>query len=79
MLPCMKHSRHPVTPEPPTRLLSTHEVMARTTLSRSTLWRLSREGRIPQPIQITPNRIGWREAEITAWLDGKPGAPEARA
>jgi prophage regulatory protein len=53
--------------------------MARTTLSRSTLWRLSREGRIPQPIQITPHRIGWREADITAWLNGAMAGAEPRA
>jgi prophage regulatory protein len=66
---CMKHARQPIRPDVPARLLSTDEVMRRTTLSRSTLWRLSRCGAIPRPIRITPGRIAWRESDVAAWLE----------
>lgn len=70
---CMKHTRQSTRPDAPPRLLSTDEVMQRTTLSRSTLWRLSRSGAIPRPIRITPGRIGWRESDVAAWLErGQP-------
>jgi prophage regulatory protein len=65
----MKDARHLKQPVASAQLLSTDEVMRRTTLSRSTLWRLSRSGAIPRPIRITPGRIGWREADVAAWLD----------
>jgi len=65
----MKDARHLNQPVAPAQLLSTDEVMRRTTLSRSTLWRLSRSGAIPRPIRITPGRIGWRESDVAAWLD----------
>lgn len=60
------------------RIITTREMIQRTSLSRTTLWRLSREGVIPAPVQITPSRIGWRESQVAAWLDARtPRTPEA--
>ena len=55
-----------------TRIIDCHEVMNRTGLSRTTLWRLEREGAFPPRRQITPNRIGWIENEIEQWLRSRP-------
>jgi prophage regulatory protein len=68
------------TPAELDRLLTTREVMQRLTLSRSTLWRMSRDGEIPRPIQLTPTRIAWRERDVLAWLDARAAqhnSPEA--
>lgn len=65
---------------PPTidRLISVREMIARTSLSRSTLWRMVRMGHLPAPVQITPARIAWRESQIAAWLEARtPRTPEA--
>ena len=50
------------------RVLSTRSTMALTTLSRTSLWRLSRQGSFPSPIQLSQSRIGWRESDVNAWL-----------
>jgi len=48
------------------------EVRARTGLSRVQRWRLVRAGRFPAPITLGANSIGWRESDITAWLESRP-------
>lgn len=52
----------------PDRLITTRELQQRTTLSRSTLWRMARDGDIPKPVQLTPTRIAWSERAIAEWL-----------
>ncbi|MCC7045030.1 MAG: AlpA family phage regulatory protein [Acidobacteria bacterium] len=60
------------------RLMTTRELIARTSLSRSTLWRMARSGALPPPVRLTPTRIAWRESQIAAWLDARtPRTPEA--
>ena len=68
------------------RMLRVPEVMARTGLSRTTLWRRVRTGTFPPPTELGENSIGWPESEITAWLAERPHrtygvetAPEAGA
>ncbi len=68
------------------RMLRVPEVMARTGLSRTTLWRRVRAGTFPPPTELGENSIGWPESEISAWLAKRPHrtysaetAPEAGA
>lgn len=49
------------------RFLREEEVVAVTSLSRATIWRLVKSERFPQPVSITPGRIGWRESAIADW------------
>ena len=60
----------PATPTPD-RLITAREVCARSTLSRTTIWRLVRAGELPAPCRLTPTRIAWRESEILAWMAGR--------
>jgi prophage regulatory protein len=53
---------------PEVRLLPWSEVCKRVPLSRATVWQLRRTGRFPKPIQISPNRIAWRESDLAQWL-----------
>jgi prophage regulatory protein len=55
----------------PGRLLSPPVVSDRTSLSRTTLWRLVRRGEFPPPVQISPGRIAWSETAVRAWLASK--------
>lgn len=55
-----------------TKMLRAPEVMARTGLSRVTIWRRVRAGSFPAPIQLGENSIGWPESEITTWLESRP-------
>jgi len=54
-----------------TRLLPPPVVTDRTSLSRTTLWRMVRRGEFPKPIPISPNRVAWSEAEVDAWIASK--------
>ena len=53
----------------PDRLLRAPEACKLTGLSRTTLWRLSRSGMFPAPVQLSsPAAVGWSEREINAWI-----------
>lgn len=47
--------------------LPTREVVKRTGLSRTHVWYLVREGRFPEPVELTERARGWREDEVEAW------------
>ena len=55
----------------PTRVLRLPEVMARTGLSRTTIYRWRRAGRFPQAVPLGTRCVGWIESEVEAWLDGR--------
>jgi predicted DNA-binding transcriptional regulator AlpA len=52
----------------PPRLLSREEVEARTSLSKTTIWRRVRAGEFPSPVRLGPSRIAWVEASISEWI-----------
>ncbi|MEM8975215.1 MAG: AlpA family phage regulatory protein [Pseudomonadota bacterium] len=54
-----------------TRILSVKQVMELTSLSRSQISRLASNGLFPQSIRLSPNRVGWLEAEVFAWIEEK--------
>jgi len=57
-----------------TRVCDLREVKSRTTLSGPTLWRLRKTGRFPEPVRLSPGRVGWREADLLDWLDTRTAA-----
>ena len=54
--------------KPPTRILRLPEVMARTGLSRATIYRWRLAGRFPQAVRLGTRCVGWIESEIEEWL-----------
>jgi prophage regulatory protein len=42
-------------------------------LSRTTRWRLEREGKFPKRRQISSNTVGWLSSEISAWVAERVG------
>lgn len=44
------------------------EVLHTTKLSKSTRWRLEKEGKFPRRRQLSPHTVGWLESEINEWL-----------
>ena len=54
------------------QILKVSEVIKRTGLSRTTLWRLERDGKFPGSIKLSVNRVGWRENEIDDWIESCP-------
>ena len=54
-------------------IVRTREVIDVTGLSKTTVWRRVRDHEFPVPLKLGgPNSrpIGWREADVEAWLNG---------
>lgn len=50
------------------RIVSSKEVQELTGLSRTTIWRLERNGEFPARVQLSSTRIGWRFSEVQDWI-----------
>lgn len=50
------------------RIIRLKTVLARTGLSRSTMYRKIGEGTFPAQVKISLNGAGWRESEINRWV-----------
>ena len=56
------------------QLIDMKRVTEMTTLSRTTLWRMVRQGRFPRPIKISSNRVAWRECDVVDWVQARSEA-----
>jgi len=52
----------------PVAILDESKVEELTSLSRTTRWRMERRGEFPKRVRLSPGRVGWRQAEIEAWI-----------
>lgn len=52
----------------PDRIIRLKTVLARTGLSRSTIYRKITEGTFPAQIKISINGAGWRDSDINRWV-----------
>lgn len=52
----------------PDRILRLPTVMARTGLSRSTLYRKMSSGSFPKNVTISARCTGWRESAVNIWM-----------
>ena len=62
------------------RLMRRSEVEGRVGLSRTSIYRLMRQGRFPEPVRVGPKAVRWPASEVEAWLAARPrakGQPEA--
>lgn len=53
------------------KLLSLSEVMERTGLSKTSIWRMQKEDAFPASYSISPKRVAWKESEINKWIQGR--------
>jgi prophage regulatory protein len=53
-------------------LIRLPEVRRLTGLSRTSIYRLEREGRFVARVRIGDRAIAWRLAEVVAWNEGRP-------
>ena len=53
---------------PAVRFVRLPEVMARTGLSRSTIYVRVAEGRFPKPVPLGARSVGWIESELEEWV-----------
>lgn len=45
------------------------KVKSITSLSKSTIYRMIKEGQFPRPVHISNMRVGWRQTDIDAFLN----------
>lgn len=63
---------HELRERPLERLLSAADVKAYCKLSRTTLWRYTRDGHFPMPVRVGPRRVLWRESDVVRWQNERP-------
>jgi prophage regulatory protein len=78
--PVSRVSFPPPAPQPRTeadprspRFLRFKDVARRVGLSRSSVWRMEREGRFPQHHKLSANSVGWWEPDVEEWLRSRRG------
>lgn len=56
------------------KLLRLEEVIERTGLSRTTIWRLEKkeDGEFPSRRKIGDSAVGWLESDINEWIENRP-------
>jgi len=60
----------------PDRIIRLKTVLARTGLSRSTLYRKIAEGTFPHQVKISVHGAGWHESEVGRWVADPAGYRE---
>lgn len=48
--------------------IKSKEVVTLTSLSRPTIWRLTRRKKFPRSYSLSPGRVGWLRSDIDAWI-----------
>jgi prophage regulatory protein len=56
--------------EPGDEILRQREVLQITKLSRTTIWRLRKQRRFPEPLHISVGVKGWLRSDIERWMRG---------
>ncbi len=51
------------------RFLKLKEVMQKTALSRSAIYRKMDEGRFPKPVSLGDRAVAWIESEVEEWME----------
>ena len=51
------------------RILTTDEILKMLPVSKSTLWRLEKQGLFPMHFKLGLRRNGWMESDVVSWLD----------
>ncbi|MDE2980877.1 MAG: AlpA family phage regulatory protein [Gemmatimonadota bacterium] len=41
-------------------------------VSKTTIYRLMRQGRFPRPRRLSKNAVGWPRSEVEEWLENRP-------
>lgn len=54
------------------RILRIDDVIAMTGLGRTTIYGMLKHGTFPKPVKLGARAVGWREADVGAWIDGLP-------
>ena len=50
-------------------IINRHEVERMTSLRKTTIYRLMKEGKFPKPLRLSTMRVAWRLKDIEAWIE----------
>lgn len=53
------------------RFIRLDELMNKTGLGRSTIYRMVDKGEFPKPINLTSNKVAWLQSEVNDWMKKK--------
>ncbi|MCX7099627.1 MAG: AlpA family phage regulatory protein [Methylococcales bacterium] len=74
----MQNPKKPqITPQDPLQAganLRVSTLAPRLGISKSTIWRLVREGKFPKPIKLSDKVTVWKADAVLAWLESKEAA-----
>jgi prophage regulatory protein len=68
---------NPTPPADPLKLghnLRVKDLAPRIGMSVNSIWRLSREGKLPKPFKLSEKVTVWKAADVLAWLEEKGAA-----
>lgn len=57
--------------ERPMRFLKLKEVMEKTALSRSAIYRKMNDGEFPQSVSLGDRAVAWVESEVDEWMEDR--------
>nr|WP_058989179.1 AlpA family phage regulatory protein [Acetobacter senegalensis] len=57
-------------------LLDIKEVIKRTSLSRTTIWRRLKSKSFPEPVRLSEQCVRWRADEVDSWIRNLPARQE---
>ena len=63
-----------MTPSQQDRLLRRGEVELRCGLARTSIYRMMRAGKFPEPVKVGPRAVRWAKSEIEKWVAERPRA-----
>lgn len=63
---------------PSNKLIRFNILSQRVPLSRSTIWRLEKEGKFPSRRKLGKNTVAWLEAEIDKWIADRRGSAQQK-
>ncbi len=52
-------------------IIRINKVCSRTSLSKSTIWRMEQKGKFPRRIKLGENSVGWNEQDVDDWIDDR--------
>lgn len=57
-------------------IIRPRELPTVTGLSRTTIWRLEKDGKFPKRVRLSAGTVGYRRAEVEAWQADRPNVTE---
>lgn len=54
------------------KTLSIKQVIEATSLGRSTIYQMVKDGNFPAQVRLSPRRVGWKIEDIDNWIASRP-------